>query len=251
MNTKNNIKDQLIFGRNPIIEALKAAQSIDKIWLLKSAGGRAINEISELAQLNNVPIQRVPIEKLNRLVKGNHQGIVAITSLVTYYEVEDILADTYGQGKVPLFLICDGITDVRNIGAIARNIACTDAHALILPMRGSASINAEAIKSSAGALSKIYVCKVRFIDKLIDYLKNNGLQIVATGLTDKSISLPKVDLSIPTAIIVGAEGKGVSPKFLNMADIVTKIPMPGQFDSFNVSVATGIILYEAVRQRYC
>lgn len=243
------MSDNVIYGRHPIWEALHAGRSFDKILVQKGIGGDIVREVVQLARQHEIPLQIVPPETLGRLSKGkNHQGMLGFTSLIDYYEIEDILANTYEKGQVPLFLLCDGITDVGNFGAIARTAACAGVQTIVIPAKGSAAINAETLKASAGALEKIHVSKVRFLDKTIRYLRENGVQIIATGLqTDTYIY--QLDFTQPTAIIMGAEGKGVSPVFLKTADHIAQIPIPGAFDSYNVSVATGIVLYEAVRQR--
>ncbi len=244
------MSDNIIYGRHPVWEALNAGRSFDKILLQKGIGGDTLREIMHLARENEIPVQSVPPETLNRLSKGkNHQGILAFASMISYYEIEDVLAMTHEIGQTPLFLICDGITDVGNFGAMARSAACAGVQAIIIPAKGAAAINAETLKASAGALQKVHICKVRFLDKTIRYLRENGLQIVATGLQTNTF-IHQLDFTQPTALIMGAEGKGVSPIFLKMADQTAQIPIPGQFDSYNVSVATGIVLYEAVRQRF-
>lgn len=246
MNTP--IKKQLIYGRHPIEEALLADKKFDKILLQRGLQADVLNNIVELAKEKEVAVQFVPFEKLNRVTRKAHQGVVGFLSLVTYYTVEDVLSQVYDKGEVPFFLICDGITDVRNFGAMARTAICTGIHGIIMTQKGSANINGDAMKASAGALHKIPICKVRFLDETIKYLQNNGLQIIASSL--QTPHYPKtIDWSIPTALIMGAEDKGVSPKHLRLANQAVKIPIIGDFDSYNVSVATGMILYEAMQQR--
>lgn len=245
---KNTAPDNLLYGRQPIWEALQTGQNIDKILLQKGAGGDLVRQILHEAQQQEIPVQQVPPETLDRICRKNHQGMVAFAALVPYYKLEDILAKTYDDGKIPLFLICDGITDVGNLGAIARTAACTNVNGIIIAAKGSAPINADAIKTSAGALHHIHICKVRFIDRAMQFLQENGIQIVASSLkTDKYIH--EIDLTVPTAFVIGSEDKGVSPAFLKMADQQIKIPIIGNFDSYNVSVATGMLLYETTRQR--
>jgi len=245
---KKTTPSNLIYGRHPILEALQQGLHFDKLFLLRGAQGESIGDIKRLAIEQDIVTQYVPVEKLNRLTRKNHQGVVGFSALIPYYSVEDVLAQAYDSGHAPLFLICDGITDVGNFGAIARSAACTGVHGIIIPRKGAASISAEALKASAGALHQIPVCKVRYLDHAIKYLQSLGLQVVASTLQN-AIPLKTVDLTVPTALIIGAEGKGVSPKFAKMADVCTNIPMIGKFDSFNVSVAAGILLYESVRQR--
>lgn len=242
--------NNLIYGRHPVLERLSSGEIFDKIFLQKGLRGSFVNKLHSFATQYHIPIQLVPTEKLNRLTHNqNHQGVAGFASLVTYYDLEDVLSQAYASETPPLLLLCDGITDVRNFGAIVRTAACTGVHGVVIPYKGMANINADAIKSSAGTLHKVPICKVRFLDQSIQYLQNNGVQVVASSLQTKQF-LHQIDLSIPTAILIGAEGKGVSPKFLKQADQVIKIPMVGNFDSFNVSVATGMLLYESVRQRF-
>ena len=243
-----DINNNLIYGRHPVVEALEAGRGFDKIFVQRGIDYAFNKMVEHLAYEQDIPLQVVPLEKMNRLTRKNHQGVAGFLSLIPYYNLDDILAAAYDSGEMPLILVCDGITDVGNFGAMARSAACTGVHGIVIASKGAASINAEAIKASAGALNQIPVCKVRFIDKTLHYLKENGLQIMATALEAKQY-IHQINLKTPTAIIMGAEGAGVSPAFLKIADHLVKIPMMGNFDSFNVSVATGIILYETVRQR--
>lgn len=243
------LPENLIYGRHPITEALQQGRAFDKLFVQKGISGDAMKIILQYARQQDIPVQMVPPEKLNRLTGNkNHQGVAGFVALITYYELDDLVANAYSGATVPLLLLCDGITDVGNFGAMARSAACTGVNGIIIPQKGAATISAEAVKASAGALNQLPVCKVRFLDRTITYLKENGIKIVATDVSATHY-LPDVDLTVPTAIIMGAEGKGVSPAFLKMADEKVKIPMVGGFNSFNVSVATGIMLYEVVRQR--
>lgn len=244
-----NLPNNILFGRHPILEALQNGQYLDKIFLQRGIQREFAQQIIALARLAEIPLQEVPPEKLNRLTTKNHQGIVAFAPLITYYKVEDLLADAYESGQTPLFLICDGITDVGNFGAMVRTALCSGVHGIVITAKGSAAIHAEAIKASAGALLQARICRVRFLDTTIELLQQSGLQVVATALAPDAKFIHEIDLTQPTAIIMGAEGKGVSPKHLSCADIKAKIPMMGNFNSFNVSVATGMVLYETMRQR--
>lgn len=249
MNNKQ-ATNNLMYGRHPIMEALQSGQKFDKIFIQKGLRGDFFSKIHQLSKELAIPTQLVPIEKLNRLTnRKNHQGIVGFAALIPYYTVEDVLSKAYDEGEIPLFLLCDGITDVRNFGAIARTAACAGVHGIVITAKGTAPINSEALKASAGALQQMAVCKVRFLDKTIRYLQDNGLQIVASTLAEQSKLIQSIDLTIPTAIIIGSEGKGIAPKHQKMADQLAKIPIVGQFDSYNVSVATGMLLYETMRQR--
>jgi 23S rRNA (guanosine2251-2'-O)-methyltransferase len=239
---------QFIAGRNPVLEALKAGSSIDKILLFKNATGINISEIKALAQQNKVPVQFVPLEKLNSITNVQHQGVLAYKSSVAYLDLQTIIDHVNSEGKVPLFLMLDGVTDVRNIGAIVRTAVCYGVQCLIIPDKGVGALNEDAMKASAGALEKINVCRVQSLLKAVDELRLNGISVVVSEMkAEKDIA--NCDLKQPVTIIMGAEGKGVQPFMLKAADEKFKIPMTGEFDSLNVSVATGIILYESMRQR--
>jgi 23S rRNA (guanosine2251-2'-O)-methyltransferase len=241
-------KKNIIAGRNPVIEALKAGQTIDKILLFKNAGGDAVHEIRQLAKETNVPIQYVPNEKLNSLTNINHQGVIAYKSLVAYYDLQQVIDLVIANGETPLFIMLDGITDVRNIGAIARSAVCCGAQAIIIPDKGVAALNEDAVKSSAGALEQIHICRLNSLLKAIDTLHLNGVKVF-TSVVKEPKKLYELDFTEPCCIIIGSEEKGVQSYLSKAADEHFSIPMKGEFDSFNVSVATGIILYEAMKQR--
>ncbi|MCL4116657.1 UNVERIFIED_CONTAM: hypothetical protein GTU68_039527 [Idotea baltica] len=196
-----------------------------------------------------IPFQGVPPIKLNKITNQNHQGVVLILSEIKYYKVEDILSQVYESGELPLFVILDGVTDIHNMGAIARTAWATGAHAIIVPHKGSASINAEAIKKSAGALMHIPVCRAINLKESVNFLKNSGLNIVSLGLEKESKWLHQLEAKQPLAIIMGSEGKGVTEKSLLISDEIIKIPMVNSFDSYNVSVAAAMVLYETMKQR--
>lgn len=238
----------LLFGTRAVIEAIKSDKEIDKLFLQTGVNNELFRELMPLVKERNIPFQYVPIEKLNRLTGKNHQGIVGYLSAVTYQKIEDILPVLFEQGKVPLLLVLDRVTDVRNFGAISRSAECAGVNAIIIPSRGSAQVNADAIKTSAGALHKIPVCREDNLKASIEYLKESGLKIVAC--TEKAEHYYfDTDLSVPTAIIMGSEEDGISGEYLKRADELIKIPMQGQIESLNVSVATGIVLFEVIRQR--
>jgi 23S rRNA (guanosine2251-2'-O)-methyltransferase len=238
----------LIIGRQPLVEALLGGKGIDKILLQKNITGDVINQIRQLARENNVPIQVVPVEKLNGLSKANHQGVLAFVARVQYMDLQQVIDHVVSRGELPLFLMLDGITDVRNIGAIARSAVCCGAQAIIIPDKGVGALNEEAMKSSAGALEMIHICRVSSLLKAVDDLHLNGIKIFTSEMrADENVyDLPFTD---PCCIIMGDEGKGVQPYLAKAADHFFKIPMATTFDSFNVSVATGIILYEAMKHR--
>ena len=242
------MKSSLIIGRQPLIESLNAGRPIDKILLQKNIAGDVINEIRRLATKAQIPMQYVPVEKLNSLTRANHQGVIAFAALVQYMDLQQVIDHTLGNGQTPLFVILDGITDVRNIGAIARSAVCCGAQAIIIPDKGVGALNEEALKSSAGGLEKINVCRVNSLMKAVDELHLNGIKVFASEMT-ASKKLFELDLKDPCCIIMGSEDKGVFPPLMKICDEKFSIPMSGEFESLNVSVATGMILYEAVKQR--
>ncbi|MEO6833829.1 MAG: 23S rRNA (guanosine(2251)-2'-O)-methyltransferase RlmB [Chitinophagaceae bacterium] len=239
---------RLIVGRNPVSEALSGGVAIEKIFLLRSANGEEISTIKRLAAQHNIPLTQVPVEKLDRFTKAQHQGVVALAGLLQYVELQDGISYVVDKGEVPLFLMLDGVTDVRNIGAIARTAWCSGAQGLILPTSHAATLGEDAIKTSAGALNKIMLLRTASVQQGMDVLRLNGIQILGTEMRG-SIPIREVDFSIPTCIVMGAEDKGISKDVLKRADILIRIPMAQKFDSLNVSVAAGMILYEAMRQR--
>jgi 23S rRNA (guanosine2251-2'-O)-methyltransferase len=245
---KSKHKPDLIYGRHPVIDAINAGTSIDKLMLQQGTRGDFEKEIRQLARTHDIPLQYVPKERMNKMTKGNHQGIIGLLSLITYYKVEDVLPMIYEKGETPLLLILDGITDVRNLGAIARSAEVCGAHALIVPGRGSAQINAEALKTSAGALATIPVCRASSLVNTLEMLKEYGIRTYASDLQGEAM-LAELDLTGPVAFILGSEGEGISKAMVSGADQTFRIPQKGQTDSFNVSVAAGIMLYEVVRQR--
>jgi 23S rRNA (guanosine2251-2'-O)-methyltransferase len=241
-------QDKLIIGRQPLIEAINAGKAIDKILFQKNVEGDSIGAIRHLAKEKNIPIQVVPIEKLNSLSRANHQGVMAFVASVVYMDLQQVIDHVVSAGEVPLFVMLDGVTDVRNIGAIARSAVCTGAHAIIIPDKGVGALNEEAMKSSAGALELIHICRVNSLLKAVDSLHLNGIQVFTSEMrAEKNVA--DLKLNEPCCLIMGDEGKGVQPYIAKAADQLFKIPMARKFDSYNVSVATGIILYEAMKQR--
>lgn len=242
------MKSSLIIGRQPLIESLSAGRPIDKILLQKNIAGDVINEIRRLATKMQVPMQYVPVEKLNSLTRANHQGVVAFAALVQYMDLQHVIDHVVNNGGVPLFVMLDGVTDVRNIGAIARTAVCCGAQALIIPDKGVGALNEDAMKASAGGLEKINVCRVNSLMKAVDDLHLNGIKVFASEMTAEK-KLFELDLKEPCCIIMGSEDKGVFPPLMKICDEKFSIPMSGEFESLNVSVATGMILYESVKQR--
>jgi len=241
-------KSRLIIGRKPLMEALQQGKNIEKIFLLQTATGEEIFFIRKKAKELNIALSLVPQEKLSRFTQANHQGVVAIAGLIEYQQLQDIISLAFDKGAVPLIIVADGITDTRNLGAIARTAYCYGAHALVFPTSNSAAITEESIKTSAGALEHLPVCRAASVQQAMDVLKLNGIKCIATALQTSGL-ISETDLKDPLAIIMGSEDKGVSDYVLKHADQLVHIPMSGNFDSLNVSVAAGIMLYETYRQR--
>ncbi len=239
----------LIYGHHPVVEAIEAGKPVEKVFFQQDLRGELEKEIRHLTKAHDIPLQVVPKEKLNKLVRGNHQGVAAWLALVEYQALDAVLPFVFEQGEVPLLLLLDGITDVRNFGAICRSAECAGAHAVVVPQSGSAPANEDAMKASAGALARVRLCRVRSIFSTVEWLQESGVQVFATALSDKSVPLYQADFTGPTALLLGSEGEGLHRKLLKMADQVVKIPQVASFDSYNVSVAAGIALYEVLRQR--
>jgi len=241
-------KEEYIYGIRPAIEAIKAGKEVERIFIQKGLKGDLFRELFNLIKDLEIPFQFVPVEKLNRLSRQNHQGVITYLSEITYQKLEDIVPFVYEQGRVPLFLILDRITDVRNIGAIARTAECAGADGLLIPSKGSARINSHAIKTSAGALYKLPVVRSENMKEAIYFLKSSGLKIIAA--TEKAGLLYTETLyNEPLALILGSEGEGIYEEYLKLCDETIKIPVLGEIGSLNVSVASGILLYEIIRQR--
>lgn len=250
MNKTDTISEKniIIFGTRPVIEAIRAGKEIDKILIQANLSGELFSELKKLIHDNKISFQYVPVEKLNRITSKNHQGVIGYASAVEYYFIEEIIPQLFESGKTPLLLILDRITDVRNFGAIARTAECSGVNAIVIPSKGSAQINGDALKTSAGALHEIKICRSHNLKTTIDYLKESGLQLISC--TEKAdTDLYDVNFSLPSAIIMGSEEDGISGEYLKRSDHKVKIPMLGVIESLNVSVAAGVILYEAVRQR--
>ncbi|WP_296259774.1 23S rRNA (guanosine(2251)-2'-O)-methyltransferase RlmB [uncultured Phocaeicola sp.] len=241
-------KNEMIFGVRAVIEAIQAGKEIDKILIKKDIQSDLARDLFAILKQTSIPIQRVPVERIDRITRKNHQGVVAFISPVTYQHTEDLVPFLFEQGKNPLFIMLDGITDVRNFGAIARTCECAGVDAIIIPSKNSVSVNADAVKTSAGALLTLPVCREHNLTQTLRFLKNSGFKIIAA--TEKGdYDYTKADFSSPTCLIMGAEDKGVSYDNLALCDEWVKIPLFGSIESLNVSVAAGILIYKAIEQR--
>lgn len=238
----------LLIGRKPVLEAIESGATVEKLFLLRTATGPEITAIKQKARELNIPISQVPAEKLDSMTRAQHQGVIAWTSLLQYTDLQAAISYVVEKGQVPLFMLLDGVTDVRNVGAIARTALCCGAQGLILPTSHAASLTEEAIKTSAGALRKILLCRVPSVPQAIDILKLNGIQILGTQMLG-SVPVYESDLKLPSAVVMGAEDTGISKDVIKRADQLIRIPMSAGFDSLNVSVAAGMVMYEALRQR--
>lgn len=241
-------KNQYIFGIRAIIEAIEAGKEIDKILIKKDLQGELVSELFNLIKENGIVSQRVPVERINRITRKNHQGVVAMLSAVSYSKLDNLVPQLYEDGKLPFIVVLDGVTDVRNFGAIARTCECAGVDAIVIPERNSVSVNADAIKTSAGALHYLPVCREHNLVTAVKYLKNSGFKVY--GSTDKSkVNYTEPDYTEPTVIVLGSEDTGISDEVLRLCDTYVGIPEFGNINSLNVSVAGGIMLYEVVRQR--
>lgn len=235
----------MAFGIQPVLETLRAGKEIERLFIQRELG---MNEIVKLAESRQIAIHRVPLEKLNRLTGKNHQGVVCFLSPIRYAPIHNVLSQVYEEGKVPLFLLLDRVTDVRNFGAIVRTAECAGVQAVIVPSKGGAMINADAMKTSSGALNYMPICREESLIEAVRYLRDSGLQCIAC--TEKSSHpLYNTDFTVPTVIIMGSEEDGISDELLHLSHGRVAIPLLGEVDSLNVSAAASVILYESVRQR--
>ncbi|WP_082116096.1 23S rRNA (guanosine(2251)-2'-O)-methyltransferase RlmB [Hymenobacter terrenus] len=240
----------MLFGLRPILEALSAGRTLEKIFLLRGTKNSLVTDISTAAREAGIQVQMVPVEKLDNLTRKNHQGAVAFVSPIDYAPLDNIVSGLFEEGKVPFLLLLDRITDVRNFGAIARTAECLGVQAIVVPSRGAAQINGDALKTSAGALNILPVCREVSLHETIRFLKQSGITVVAcTEKAEEAVGSAQVDFSGPVAVLMGSEEDGISPDLLNLADVKLKVPMTGQIQSLNVGVAAGIMLFEVARQR--
>lgn len=241
-------KTDYIFGIRAVMEAIEAGRNIDKVLVKKDLSGDLANELFTLMRENRIVAQRVPLQKIDRITRKNHQGVVALLSAVTYHSLENLVPMLFEEGCIPFIVVLDQITDVRNFGAIARTCECAGVDAIVIPRHGSVSVQADAVKTSAGALNHIPVCRERNTFSAVRYLKESGFNVVAvTEKTDKIYT--SADFTVPTALVMGAEDTGISADVMNLCDTKVAIPMFGNIGSLNVSVAAGVMIYEVVRQR--
>lgn len=243
----NAVKKEIIYGFRPVIEAVRSGKNFDRIYIQNTIAYDKFKELKNLFLEYGIPFQLVPVEKLNKMVYQNHQGIAGISSYIEYYSIETLLPGIYEKGEVPFIIVLDRITDVRNLGSISRSASCAGCHAMIIPQKESAQINADAMKTSAGALANIPICREISLSRTIQYLKESGLSIFAAS-EKGSLNYYEADYSKPLALVMGSEGKGISTDILKKADEIIRIPMVGEIASLNVSVAAGIILFEKIRQ---
>ncbi|MEQ9403273.1 MAG: 23S rRNA (guanosine(2251)-2'-O)-methyltransferase RlmB [Cyclobacteriaceae bacterium] len=243
-----NKKSDIIYGIRVVIEALRSGQHLERIFMQKTLKGDLIKELMFEIHQSKTPLSKVPSERINKFTKKNHQGVVALVSPIQYSNLEHLVPELYEQGKIPLILVLDEITDVRNFGAIARTAECMGVNGLVIPVRGGAQVNEDAIKTSAGALNYLPICREKNLMESVQFLKESGIRIISCSEKGKR-NISKADFNVPAAVVVGSEENGISDEIINISDQVCKIPMTGQIASLNVSVAAGMILYEAVRQR--
>ena len=241
-------KSQVVFGIRAVIEAIESGKQVDKVLMKKDLGGELARELLSVTREYNVSVQRVPVERINKVTRKNHQGVIAFMAAVDYYHVDDIVPALYDEGINPLVVVLDGVTDVRNFGAIARTCECAGVNCIVIPERNSVSVNADAVKTSAGALNYLPVCRERNLVKAVQYLRDSGFKVM--GASEKTdLNYTKADFTGPVAIVLGAEDAGISTDVLKLCDTLVAIPEFGQINSLNVSVAGGIMIYEVVRQR--
>ena len=239
---------EVIFGTRPVLEAIDSGKEINKLLILRGAQSDVNQEIIQKAKKLGVPFQKVPVERLNRITRKNHQGIIAFLSPIQYDNLEAVLPALFESGENPLLLVLDQVTDVRNLGAICRAAECMGVQALVLPSRGGAMINSDAVKTSAGAIFNLKICREDDLKKALTFLKQSGLQSVACTEKGKEL-VQSADFTAPTAIVMGSEDTGISLELMNHSDQLVRIPMAGKTRSLNVSVSAGIVLYECLKQR--
>ena len=246
--TKQRSEKDMIFGTRSVIEALDAGKEIDKIFVRRDINSELSRELFAALRGREIPVQKVPIEKLNRFTQKNHQGVVAFISPVAYQRIEDIVPQIFEEGRVPFIVALDSVTDVRNFGAIARTCECAGVDAIVVQSRNAANLNGDAVKTSAGALLKIPVCREPNLYRALKFMQESGLKLVA-ATEDAEKNYTNIDFSVPVVLVMGAEDEGIMRDNLVICDEEAAIPMLGTIESLNVSVAAGVLMYEVVRQR--
>lgn len=241
-------KNTLVIGKSQVLQALEDGKPLERIYLQNNFGGKEVDAITRLAERSAIPVNKVPEAKLNAFNAGPHEGCVAVLSKIRYLDLQEVISFVVEKGEVPLFLLLDGITDIRNIGGIARTAYCTGVNAIVIPDKGVGMLNEDAILTSAGALEKLPVCRVNSLLKAMDDLHLNGISVLASEMTAAK-KIFELDFKEPVAIVMGSEEKGIYPALLKACDEKFAIPMAHAFESLNVSVAAGMILYEAMKQR--
>jgi len=241
-------KSTLVIGANAVIDALGSGKQLERIYLQNNYPTDTGDKLRKMAADHGVPVNKVPVEKINGFNIGDHDGCVAVIARIQYQDLQQVISFTFDRGRTPLFIILDGITDIRNIGGIARTAFCCGVQAIIIPEKGVGSLNEDAILTSAGALEKLAICRTPALTQAADLLHLNGIKVFASDMNAEE-SLLAVDFTEPCAIVLGSEEKGITPALVKQCDISFSIPMKGNFDSFNVSVAAGIILFESMKQR--
>lgn len=241
-------ESEIIFGLRAVIEAVRAGKPIDRVLLRQGLQGPLYHELMTEIKKFKIPYQIVPLERIELVTRKNHQGVLAWLSLIEYQSISNLLPSVFEKGEDPLVIVLDGISDVRNFGAIVRSASCMGAHAIIIPEKGSARITADAIKTSAGALLSFPVCREKSLGSSVRFLKDSGLKIVCAE-ADGNIPASSISFTGPVALVLGSEDKGISHELKALSDAVVRIPLKGNISSLNVSVAAGILLYEIIRQR--
>ncbi len=241
-------RNEYIFGIRAVIEAIEAGKDIDRVFIKKDLSGDLAAELLDLIKIHRIVVRRVPVERINKFTRKNHQGVVALLSAVTYHDIDNLVPMIYEEGRLPFLVLLDGITDVRNFGAIARTCECVGADAVVIPDHDSVTVNADAVKTSAGALHHLPVCRVHSILGAVKFLKDNGYQVIAAS-EKAALNYTQADYTTPVAIVMGSEDTGISPEVLRVCDTLVAIPQFGHIGSLNVSVAAGVMMYEVVRQR--
>lgn len=245
---KGEHEKDFIFGTRAVIEAINAQKDIDKILVDKEVNNELVKELLKLAKQERIPVVRVPDGKLNRITRKNHQGVIAHMSSIQYASLDNVIEECYSKGVAPMILVLDRITDVRNFGAIARTADCAGVHAIVIPEKGSAQINSDAVKTSAGALNHLPVVRVKNLYYTVKDLKKMGLNIVSVSEKTERL-MYEADFTLPTALIMGSEEDGISQELMGISDEFVKIPMAGNIESLNVSVSAAVVIYEGIRQR--